>query len=188
MASTSNQHTLFGAFPSPTGVDFSVWAPQAKEAQLVLFQDDGETERSKIPLQKQENGIFHLNVKEAHNGTKYKYIIDDNGPFPDPASRYQPHGVHGCSQVVNHSSFSWSDQLWKGVSSLDHVVLYELHIGMDPLCLSPSVLHFLDPFIPPLSPLSLLSLFSLTALSSLSALSALSALSSLVYSSSLLPS
>lgn len=57
-------------------------------------------------------------------------MIDGKGPFPDPASRFQPDGVHGCSQVVDHSSFKWSDNSWKGLDKLERAVIYELHVGM----------------------------------------------------------
>jgi len=53
--------------------------------------------------------------------------VDGRGPFPDPASRFQPHGVHGPSQIVDPSSFAWTDSLWAGVA-VDRLILYELHV------------------------------------------------------------
>ena len=50
------------------------------------------------------------------------------GPFPDPASRYQPAGVHGPSQVVDTDQFAWTDSEWPGIPR-DQLVLYELHVG-----------------------------------------------------------
>jgi maltooligosyltrehalose trehalohydrolase len=59
---------------------------------------------------------------------RYRYRLDGDGPFPDPASRYQPDGVHGPSLTVDPDAFRWSDQRWTGVT-LRELVLYELHVG-----------------------------------------------------------
>ena len=61
-------------------------------------------------------------------GSLYQYRIDGSGPFPDPASRFQPEGVHGPSQVVDPSRFRWTDAHWRGVAPED-LVIYELHVG-----------------------------------------------------------
>ncbi len=58
----------------------------------------------------------------------YKYSLDGGEAYPDPASRYQPTGPHGFSQIVDPNSFPWSDEEWRGVK-LEGQVLYELHIG-----------------------------------------------------------
>jgi 1,4-alpha-glucan branching enzyme len=51
-------NTEFGAFPIPaSGVKFSVWAPEAKVVELVIFKD-GKTEEKRLPLLKDERGIF----------------------------------------------------------------------------------------------------------------------------------
>lgn len=54
--------TTFGAFPSASGVKFSVWAPEANLVQLVLYEKDGKKERKVVPLQKDEKGIFRGDV------------------------------------------------------------------------------------------------------------------------------
>jgi maltooligosyltrehalose trehalohydrolase len=61
-------------------------------------------------------------------GDRYRFLLDGRGPFPDPASRFQPDGVHGASMVVDSTSFAWSDHGWRGVS-MEDLVLYELHVG-----------------------------------------------------------
>jgi maltooligosyltrehalose trehalohydrolase len=48
--------------------------------------------------------------------------------FPDPASRFQPEGPHGPSQVIDPSAFAWTDADWKGLT-LEGQVLYEMHLG-----------------------------------------------------------
>ncbi len=68
-------------------------------------------------------------MREAAAGTLYRFRLDGEKPlYPDPASRFQPRGPHGPSQVIDPNSFRWSDAAWKGVSP-DNQVLYELHIG-----------------------------------------------------------
>jgi maltooligosyltrehalose trehalohydrolase len=73
-------------------------------------------------------GFFSATLPGVGHGTLYRYRVDGKGPFPDPASRYQPAGVHGPSQVVDPGKFEWSDSEWSGVGMRD-VVLYELHLG-----------------------------------------------------------
>ena len=57
----------------------------------------------------------------------YVYRLDGQKERPDPASRFQPQGVHGPSQVVD-PRFPWEDPCWFGTPLRDYV-LYELHVG-----------------------------------------------------------
>jgi maltooligosyltrehalose trehalohydrolase len=75
-----------------------------------------------------ENGYFTGFAQHAAAGTRYRYRLDGGGPFPDPASRFQPDGPHSSSEVVDPSGFAWSDSAWKGVQ-LEGQVIYEIHIG-----------------------------------------------------------
>jgi len=61
-------------------------------------------------------------------GDRYSFLINGEGPFPDPASRFQPHGPHGPSQVIDPGAFRWSDSDWRGVTPRGQVI-YELHLG-----------------------------------------------------------
>ncbi len=79
-------------------------------------------------MSRQNAGIYECHVPDVHVGTRYRYRIDGHGPFPDPASRFQPLGVHGPSEVVDPASFAWTDTLWSGPTS-DTNVIYELHVG-----------------------------------------------------------
>ena len=73
-------------------------------------------------------GLFTRVVSGAGAGTRYRLSPDGRGPFPDPASRFQPRGVHGPSQVIDPGAFQWTDQHWAGCP-LEELVLYELHVG-----------------------------------------------------------
>ena len=74
------------------------------------------------------DGYFVGDVKDVRAGDTYRFLLDGEGPFPDPASRYQPEGPHGPSQIIDPSHFAWTDQAWQGIK-LAHQVIYELHIG-----------------------------------------------------------
>lgn len=104
------------------GVHFRLWAPDRDRVTLVL--EDGPA----IDLDA-AGGWFEGLVPEAAAGSRYRYRLDgDETLLPDPASRFQPEGVHGWSEVVDPGSFRWSDDGWRGVERRG-LVLYEMHIG-----------------------------------------------------------
>jgi len=109
----------------PAGTRFRVWAPNAATAELVL-EVPGRTTREQMTVA--DEGWHELLHAGAGPGTRYRYMIDGQGPFPDPASRFQPLGVHGPSEVIDPGAFAWTDAGWGGVP-LDRLVLYELHVG-----------------------------------------------------------
>ena len=67
-------------------------------------------------------------VDGVGHGDRYRFRLDDGEPLADPASGWQPDGVHGPSAVVDAGRFDWSDEGWRGVALAD-TVLYELHVG-----------------------------------------------------------
>lgn len=101
---------------------FRVWAPGADCVDLRIL---GTADRL-VSLERKADGYREAIVADAAPGMRYCFRIDGRD-LPDPASRYQPEGVHGPSQVVD-SSFPWQDAAWQGLD-LDHFVLYELHVG-----------------------------------------------------------
>ena len=115
----------FGAIPSQDGVRFSVWAPQPRQIELVLH--DGRAAGTH-PLARNDEGAHDTWVRGAAAGDRYGYALDGAPPLPDPASRFQPDGVHGPSQIVDPCGFTWHDQRWRTRSALD-LIVYELHVG-----------------------------------------------------------
>lgn len=106
------------------GVHFRVWAPRCKKVEV--FLDNG----SSFPLNAEKNGYFSGTVKNVKQGALYQFRLDNGEQlFPDPASRFQPQGPHGPSQVMDPKSFKWFDSRWKGIIDKAKVVLYELHVG-----------------------------------------------------------
>src|SRR5689334_10232990 len=102
---------------------FCVWAPHAERVEVVL--DDGARVE---PLARTDVGYHRGVVDGVGAGDRYRYRLDGRDEFPDPASRSQPDGVHGPSEVVDPAAFPWSDEGWFGLPRRD-LVLYELHVG-----------------------------------------------------------
>ena len=115
-----------GACPDAGGVTFRVWAPARTHVELVLDPILPSSPRRR--LTPAGNGMFTGTFADVAAGDMYAYVLDGEGPFPDPASRFQPQGVHGFSAVVDPHAYTWSDQAWHGVP-LREVVIYELHVG-----------------------------------------------------------
>ena len=110
-----------GAQLHEDGVAFRVWA-EGHEAVSVRVKD------REHELSADVDGFFSGIVAGAREGDTYSFLLDGKGPFPDPASRFQPEGPHGPSQIVNPNRFSWNDKDWPGLR-LAHQVVYEMHIG-----------------------------------------------------------
>ena len=117
-----------GAEPAAgRGTHFRVWAPLARRVELVLEDEDGR-ERSRSALAPEPGGYHSGWEESAAPGALYRFRLDGEGPFPDPASRFQPRGPHGPSEVVDPGAFAWTDGRWRG-ARLEGQVLYELHAG-----------------------------------------------------------
>lgn len=113
------------------GVHFRVWAPHRKTIEIVFSSNPGTAEppREPAPLASEGNGYFSAFVKEAAEGTSYRFRLDGSEHlYPDPASRYQPGGPFGPSSVVDPGGYRWEDTDWSGVEMRGQVV-YEMHIG-----------------------------------------------------------
>jgi maltooligosyltrehalose trehalohydrolase len=99
-----------------------VWAPAARVVTVVV-QSAAST-----PLQHEGGGYFS-GVVEASAGARYSFRLDEsNQLLPDPASRFQPAGPHGVSEIIDPHAFAWSDRDWAGAKR-DGQVVYELHLG-----------------------------------------------------------
>src|SRR4051812_47768057 len=97
----------FGAVPCEDGVRFTIWAPRARSLSL-LTRPAGAPPRT-VSLRRGDEGIWTATVPDLRVGDQYAYSLDGGDPRPDPASRYQPEGVHGWSEIVDPRAFHWTD-------------------------------------------------------------------------------
>ncbi len=109
------------------GVHFRVWAPTADRVSVVFGWKDDLTDAIPVQLRGESGGYWSGDVAEARTGMSYRYQLD-GGAWPDPASRFQPLGPHGASQIIDPGAFAWSDHGWGGVQR-EGQVIYEMHIG-----------------------------------------------------------
>ena len=117
-----------GAVWSPDGTcKFLLWAPKAKKVEVKITDSRAPKNIRTISLELLERGYFFGVAKNVSADALYQYVMDGKLERPDPASRFQPRGVHGPSQVVD-ARFEWKDAAWRGLA-LQKYVLYELHVG-----------------------------------------------------------
>ena len=114
---------LPGACYEAENTKFTCWAPLKNKVDLVL-ESPGPVV---LPMKKEESGYWELLVK-VPPGARYRFQPDGEGPFPDPASRSQPDGIHGSSEVIDPNLFRWKDEGWRGLA-LAEMVIYEIHPG-----------------------------------------------------------
>ena len=128
--STGPRRLPIGAEVLPAGgVHFRVWAPRCQQVEVMLAGPGGDGQALRVALQAERGGYFSGTVSQAQAGTLYWYCLDGGeAGYPDPASRFQPEGPHGPSQVIDPGAFQWTDAAWPGVR-LEGQVLYEMHIG-----------------------------------------------------------
>ena len=112
----------FGPVISDRGVTFRLWAPLVDSVALKL---DGHEPQ---PMHQGADGWHELEVAGAGAGTSYRFVLPDGLHVPDPASRFQPHDVHGFSEVVDLARYRWKTEAWLG-RRWEETVLYELHVG-----------------------------------------------------------
>lgn len=124
--------TLSGLAEGPLGATrlpggewrFVLWAPAWRRASVHIL---GTHERI-VEMGREERGYHFAVVEPIEAGTRYRYRLEDSRELPDPASRFQPEGVQGPSQLVDTEDFEWTDREWKGIE-LEDSIFYELHVG-----------------------------------------------------------
>ncbi len=115
---------LLGAIPLDSDrCAFRVWAPTIEKIAVHLVSPKDRT----LPLKKDESGYHTAIADGVAVGSDYSFQLDEGPDRPDPASRWQPQGVHGPSRIPD-PKFKWTDQTWFGLPLRDYVV-YELHVG-----------------------------------------------------------
>jgi malto-oligosyltrehalose trehalohydrolase len=100
---------------------FRLWAPAHERIAVDI---DGE----EYPLHRSADGWHELTTRAARVDSRYRFRLPDGKYVPDPASCYQPEDADGPSQLIDHRSFRWSEDSWKG-RAWEEAVIYELHVG-----------------------------------------------------------
>ena len=119
------QQTRVGAHRLPDGSwEFRVWAPHARTVSVHFVSGCREI----IPTDPLADGYHRATIKTLTPGSEYFYKLDGVRDLPDPASRFQPQGVHGPSRIVDPEAFRWTDGKWNGIP-LGRSIFYELHVG-----------------------------------------------------------
>ncbi|MEJ8840191.1 malto-oligosyltrehalose trehalohydrolase [Ramlibacter sp. AN1133] len=125
MSTTARRLPIGAEYRAGAGTHFRVWAPAAREVDVV-FEGPGALRPG--ALRHEGDGYFSGLVEQAQPGLRYRLRLDGKDALPDPASRWQPEGPHGPSEIVAPDSYAWQDAAWRGVGARGQV-LYEMHIG-----------------------------------------------------------
>jgi maltooligosyltrehalose trehalohydrolase len=113
--------TALGASVKAGATTFRVWAPHCRTVDVLV---SGRA----VSLVPSDGGVFTGRADGVLPSARYWYRLDGGHARPDPASRFQPDGVHGPSAVVDPAAFRWTDQHFRGHARRD-LVIYELHVG-----------------------------------------------------------
>lgn len=125
-----------GAWHTPAATEFILWAPLKKKVELVFYAP-GQFRNGIVTSLPDKPSATHTMESDPSGywriflfvspGTLYAFRLDDKEIVPDPASLFQPYGVHGPSAVIDRH-FDWTDTGWKGIP-LSNKIIYELHTG-----------------------------------------------------------
>ncbi|MCD6049880.1 MAG: malto-oligosyltrehalose trehalohydrolase, partial [Verrucomicrobia bacterium] len=104
-----------------------MWSPDTKTVSVVINRaGDGGT--CILPMEKDAEGWFAAHDPTGSSGDRYFFRLDEIRDVPDVASRYQPEGVRGSSQVMDSGTYAWRHPQWRH-APLEDLVIYEMHVG-----------------------------------------------------------
>ncbi len=114
-----------GAKTSRKGVNYRVWAPGQSEMSVLV---ENSSPQRLLSMTAEPGGYWSVTDPAGRAGDLYRFSFPDRRLRPDPASRFQPDGVHEASACIDASEFqwrcgSWTRPAWKGQS------IYEIHVG-----------------------------------------------------------
>ena len=108
------------------GAHARVWAPACRSVAIIIESRAGGERRLRA-LAPDGDGYFATAI-EGSPGDRYWFRLNGEVLRPDPVSRHQPGGPHGPSTIVDPSTFSWTDDGWRGVKA-EGQIIYEMHVG-----------------------------------------------------------
>lgn len=127
MTGVEPERLRFGARPEGDATRFSLWAPSVDTVTLEIVDEQGQVLRQHALL-RDADGFHQARVPDAGHGTLYRFRVREDLAVPDPASRSNPQGVHGPSEVIDQRRQSGRDAAWRG-RPWHEAVVYELHVG-----------------------------------------------------------
>jgi maltooligosyltrehalose trehalohydrolase len=101
------------------GAELGVWAPRVRS---LAVRAGGRT----VPMEREDRGVWRVRVDGVAAGDDYLLVLDGERERPDPRSRFQPHGVHGPSRLVDLGP---PPDPFATPAALKDLVFYELHCG-----------------------------------------------------------
>lgn len=116
-----------GAILHDGGVTYRIWAPDHRSAK-VHIGEPGKARRVLSLDREEDSDYFSIIDPDGRAGDLYQFSIDQGPLIPDFASRHQPQGVLGPSQVVDTNSYEWQEEDWKRPAWKGQVI-YECHVG-----------------------------------------------------------
>lgn len=127
LSTKSHRRLPVGAHVMHDGTHFRVWAQRCRRVELVIEGNSDSSQRV-LPMRSEDGGYFSVDVPGIGAGTRYGYRLDGGKQLPDPASRFQPEGPRGPSEVIDPGAFEWTDARWPGAECRGQVA-YEMHVG-----------------------------------------------------------
>jgi maltooligosyltrehalose trehalohydrolase len=121
-----NASRTVGAHFQKDGVHYRVWAPNHQTLNVIVLRAAGGEER--IVMEREADGHFHAVDSEGRAGDRYWYEDGEGERRPDVASRFQPEGVHGPSEVIDPRQYRWRSSHWRRPAVTDQII-YEIHLG-----------------------------------------------------------
>jgi maltooligosyltrehalose trehalohydrolase len=126
MAHVLARQLPIGAEVNGEGAHFRVWAPNCRHVRVEF---ESTSDHAPVELHAEESGYFSGFAEHAVTGARYRFRLDNSRELlPDPASRFQPDGPEGPSELVEPSKFKWRDSDWNGASIYGQI-FYEMHVG-----------------------------------------------------------
>src|SRR5690349_12476452 len=93
-------------------VHLRLWAPRRQQVEVVFENNAAPA----FHLDAEPDGYFSGHSPQARAGMRYRFRLDGSEYlYPDPATRFQPAGPHGPSQIIDPYAFRWTDDHWPGI-------------------------------------------------------------------------
>ena len=129
-------YQMLGAHLADDGVDFSVWAPNAKAVSVVGDFNDWQVDANRME-KIHFTGIWHAFVPKVKSGALYKFAIEsESGDIfyrADPFATFAEVRPATASRVYG-SSYKWRDKHWQTAKEKNlpynrPMSIYEMHFG-----------------------------------------------------------